>query len=256
MTVFITGAKGFIGSELVVQCRKRGIEYVAADMVDASEENYYRMDINSPDIENIIPQDCEALIHLAALSRDQDCKDNAYDCFTVNVMGTLNLMKSAKKRGVKQFIFASTEWVYDNFAENAIKKESSPINPLNLTSEYALSKLVSEANLKQSYLSGFTSITILRFGIIYGPRDSNWSAVEALFHTIKTKDVVTVGSLKTGRCFIHVADVVNGVLNSIGLQGFHIINLQGDRLVTLEEIIETSSKIHRKIWESPCFSQI
>ncbi len=246
MKVVITGAKGFIGRELISQCKEREIEVIGIDIIESSEENYYKADITSKEISEIILEGTDAIIHLAALSRDPDCRDKAYECFNLNVMGTLNLIEVAQKKNVKQLIFASSEWVYDNFTENEIKNENSLINIANHKSEYALSKLVSEANLRQKYQHGFCSVTILRFGIIYGPRKTNWSAVESLFNAVNTKEEISVGSLKTGRCFIHVSDIVLGVIKSIGLEGFNIINLQGNKLITLKDIIETSKKILNK----------
>jgi len=246
MKVVITGAKGFVGRELVSQCKKQGIEVISIDIIESSEKNYYKADITSKDISKIIPKGTDAIIHLAALSRDSDCRDKAYDCFNLNVMGTLNLIETAQRKDVKQFIFASSEWVYDSFTENEIKNEDSLVNIANHKSEYALSKLVSEANLRQKYQNGFCPVTILRFGIIYGPRKTNWSAVESLFNAVNTKEEIAVGSLKTGRCFIHVSDIASGIIKSIGLKGFDIINLQGNRLITLKDIIETSKRILNK----------
>lgn len=231
MKIFITGSKGFIGKELVLECEKQGIEIINPEL-----------DIRSKDIAGSIPEGVDAIVHLAALSSDPVCKNKAYQCFDTNVMGTLNLIKAAEKRGAKQLIFASSEWVYDDCREDNVKDEQSPINISNHASEYALSKLVSEANLKQKYEHGFCPVTILRFGIIYGPREGG-SAVESLFNSVKTKDEIEVGSLRTGRCFIYISDIVAGIIKSIGLKGFNIINLQGDKLVTLGEIIETSKKI-------------
>ena len=246
MRVFITGVKGFVGQEIALHCRKQGIEVMGTDIADGDEPGYYMMDITSNSIADIIPEACDSVIHLAALSRDQDCRNNALNCFNTNVIGTLKLMEAARQRGVANFIFASTEWVYDIFLEDEIKDEDTFIDIAKHKSEYALSKLVSEANLRQKYQHGFCSVTILRFGIIYGPRKSNWSAVESLLHAVNTRDVVEVGSLKTGRCFIHVADIAKGVLSSIGLTGFHVINLQGDRLIRLGEVTELSKQITRK----------
>lgn len=243
MKVVITGFKGFVGREVYLQCKASGIDTIGIDTIESDEENYYKKDINVPDIGDIIPESTDAIIHLAALSRDKDCANNSQECFRVNVQGTLNLMAAAEKRNVKNFIFASTEWVYDRFDINEIKDEESSIDAMNLKSEYALSKLVSEVNLRQKYQHGFCNTTILRFGIIYGPRPSNWSAVEAIFNDVRTKDTVSVGSLKTGRCFIHVSDIVSGIIKALDLQGFNLINLQGDRLITLGEIIEVSKKI-------------
>jgi UDP-glucose 4-epimerase len=232
MKVVITGSKGFVGSHLVEQCRDRGMSVVEADLPDT--------DICTEDVSEFIPRDADAIIHLAALSRDADCTNKAYDTFRLNVMGTLNLMEAAEKQAARQFIFASSEWVYDNCSDQETKTEDSLINIANHTSEYALSKLVSEANLRQKYARGFCPVTILRFGIIYGSRQTGGSAVESLFQAVKLRDCVEVGSLRTGRHFIHVSDIVAGIIKSIGLPGFEIINLEGDKLITLRDIIETS----------------
>lgn len=235
MKLFITGSKGFIGSELVALCRKRGIDVVGADIADG-------FDIRSKEIADAIPEGVDAVVHLAGLSNDTMCKNNAYDCFDINVMGTLNMMEAAAKRNAKQFIFASTEWVYDNCTAEERKTEDSYINIANHTSEYALSKLVSEANLRQKYQHGFCPVAILRFGIVCGSVGAKKSAVESIFLNVRDQDEVTVGSLKTGRYFIHVSDIASGILASVGLKGFEIINLAGDKLVTLGDIIDISKK--------------
>lgn len=234
--LFITGSDGFIGSELVSQCGKRGIEAVGADLKGG-------FDIRSKDLVAFIPQGVDAVVHLAGLSNDTMCKNNAYECFNMNVLGTLNLMEAAAKKEAKQFIFASTEWVYDNCTAEEAKDEESLINIANHTSEYALSKLVVEANLRQKYRHGFCPVAILRFGIVCGSTGEKKSAVESLFLAVREQDKVTVGSLRTGRCFIHVSDIASGIIKSIGLGGFHTINLAGDKLVTLSDIIETSKKV-------------
>ena len=246
MKIFITGSESFVGRELVSQCEQKEIEVFGVDLAGSSKPNCYQADIRSKDIVDKIPEGVDAIVHLAALSKDTDCKNRGYECFDINVMGTLNLIEAAEKKGARQFIFASSEWVYDNCSKDEVKNEESFINIANHTSEYALSKLVSEANLRQKYQYGFCPTVILRFGIIYGPREEGWSAVESLFHALRTKDEVTVGSLKTGRHFIHVSDIASGIIKSIGLDGYDIINLEGDILITLGDIIETGGKILNK----------
>ncbi|MFA6217304.1 MAG: SDR family oxidoreductase [Candidatus Omnitrophota bacterium] len=243
MKIFVTGCGSFIGKEVLRLARAQGIEIVGVDLVDTAQAGCSVADIRSGKIAENIPEGVDAVVHLAAISRDADCKDKAYTCFDVNVMGTLNLMDAAKAKGAKQFIFASSEWVYDRFEDGVAKKEDDVIDIARLSSEYALSKLVSEANLRQKYLRGFCPVTILRFGIVYGPRKDNWSAVESLLNTVATQDEVSVGSLKTGRRFIHVTDIAAAVIASIGLKGFEIINVQGQELVSLGDCIETAKKL-------------
>lgn len=242
MKIFLTGTQSFVGTELIAKCDKEGIEVFGCDSAEPVDRRFGQMDIRSKDIVDLIPEGVDAVVHLAALSSNRQCDDNAHECFDVNVMGTLNMIDAAMAKEAKQFIFASSEWVYDRFAENETKDVDSAIDIAAVDTEYSLSKLVSEANLRQKYQHGFCDTTILRFGIIYGVR-AGGSAVESVFKSVKEKDEVTVGSLKTGRCFIHVSDIASGIIKSVGLKGFNLIDIQGDALITLADIIETSKVI-------------
>lgn len=244
MRIFVTGSEGFVGKRLVSHLKNKGIEVTGVDIVKALGSSTMAADIKSHKISDFIPAQVDAMIHLAGLTRNPDCQNKGYACFDANVMATLNLIDAAQTAGARQFIFASSEWVYGEWKDAClIKDEETPLNAHGLSSEYAFSKLVSEVNLRQKYNHGFCPTTILRFGIIYGPREKNWGAVESLFNAVKTQEEIKVGSLKTGRNFVHVDDIVSGIVNSLGLGGFNIINLQGDKFITLRDVIETSKRI-------------
>ena len=57
------------------------------------------------------------------------------------------------------------------------------------------------------------------------------------------KSEVTVGCAETARRFVHVDDIVSGILSSIGRTGVEIFNISGDRLITLREVVETSAAV-------------
>ena len=243
--ILVTGSESFIGKELITIFKKRKLFVYGIDRYKKTSFTNKSIDINSKKINDIIYNyKINTIIHLAAISRDADCKRNILLTFKSNVLGTLNLIEIAKKNKIKNFIFASSEWVYDSFENKKEKKESDIINIKKITSEYALSKLVSENNLRQFYeVNKKTNIIILRFGIIYGNRKNNWSAVESLFNKVKNKEKIKVGSLKTARRFIHVKDICFGIIASINIKGFHIINLQGKKMISLHEIIKKSSRL-------------
>ena len=248
--IVVTGSESFVGRELIKQLLEQKKEVIGIDLVNKKSQNYkyIKMDISSNHITYIIPNNPEAIIHLAALSSDLACRGKAYECFNINVMGTLNLMNTAMKKNVKQFIFASSEWVYGDFGDNEEKNEESLIDISKVSSEYALTKIVSETNLRQKYAIGFCDITILRFGIIYGHKNGNGSAVESIARKVKNCEKITTASLKTGRRFVHVKDIAKGIILSLGLKNFNIVNLSGDKVNTLKEIIEISQRIfHKKI---------
>ena len=153
----------------------------------------------------------------------------------------MNVAAAAQNRGAAQFIFASSEWVYGDVRNDEVQLEDRAIDITAMKSEYAISKIVAEQLLKLTCT--IPAVTVLRFGIVYGPRPSNWSAVEALFNSVRTRDEITVGARATARRFIHVDDIVSGILASQGRSGFEVFNLSGDRPVTLGEIVDTSATI-------------
>jgi len=239
--LFITGAESFVGKRLIKHCKDKKISYRGVDVVASEDSNISKIDICDVDLSKIIPFD-SVVIHLAAISRDPDCARNPSLANKVNVEGTLNVLRSAKLKNCRQLIFASSEWVYGQVSNDSEQQESDEIHIQRLDSIYAITKAIGEHYL--GLLREDLAVTILRFGIVYGPRPSNWSAVESLFDSVKNKQEVVVGSLKAGRRFIHVDDICAGILAAVGQTDFEIFNISSDSTVTLGQIIEESRRIH------------
>jgi UDP-glucose 4-epimerase len=244
MQIVVTGSRSFIGRRFIAMARDAGVCVIGVDSLAGGPEDVF-MDIRDNAFAASIPQGADAVVHLAAISRDGDCRDDACAAFDVNVTGTLNVLRACRERGVRQLIFASTEWVYGNASTN-VQREDDPIDVTQVSGEYALTKITAECALALACPRELENITILRFGIVYGPRPANWSAVESLFEKVATVNSIVVGSLATARRFVHVDDIARGILAALGRTGHEIFNLSGDKLVTLGEIIETSSRIHQK----------
>ncbi len=243
--ITITGSESFIGSRLAAALDSRGKRWTGIDTITRHPRTR-RADIRDAAVADGIAE-AGTLVHLAAISRDSDCRQNPREAFDVNVGGTLNLIDAARRRAVRHFVFASSEWVYGEVANDEVQREDSPLDASRLVSEYALTKLAGERLLAGAARRGdFASVTILRFGIVYGPRPSNWSAVEMLHDAVSHKDIVEVkGSLATARRFIHVEDICTGILASVANApaGFSVFNLSGDRLISLGDVIEQSMRL-------------
>lgn len=240
MTLFVTGSESFIGRVMLARCKALGIDVVGIDRAAPSDADSREADIRDPAIADLIPESA-IVVHLAAISRDSDCRADPRGAFEINVNGTLNVAAAAQKRRAAQLIFASTEWVYGDVRNDEVQLENSPIDVTAMKSEYALTKIVGEQCLKLTCV--LPAVTVLRFGIVYGPRASNWSAVEHLFNAVRTQMEVKIGAANTARRFIHVDDIITGILASRGRTGFEVFNLSGDRPTSLGEVIETSAKL-------------
>ena len=243
MKLLITGSESFVGHYLKKQLLKKNIKFQGIDNI--SSKNSIKLDISKLDNSKVSFNNFNAIVHLAAVSSTNDFIKNPKKAFKVNLNGTFNIIRMAKKNKIKNIIFASSEWVYGELSKKKFY-ENHKIDLNKLGSEYAFSKFMGEAIIKFYCKLYNIRYVILRFGIIYGPRikKKNWSAVENLaLKVFKNERIVKVGSKKTARRFIYVKDVVGGIIKSINLKNNHIFNLSGDKLISLEDIIRYSNKV-------------
>jgi nucleoside-diphosphate-sugar epimerase len=244
MKIVIVGSEGFIGHRLRALCANDGHTVIGIDVVESAAPGNIRCDIRSADLAEVLPEDADAVVHLAAVSRDQDCASDLDRALSINVGATWNVLEAARARGVPQMIFASSEWVYGDVAGQDVQREDAPIDVNKLTSTYAMTKIFAERLLDAAWQADpRTAVTVLRFGIVYGPRPADWSAVEHMFNQVKAGEVVVRGSLKTARRFIHVDDVCRGILSAVGHTGFDVFNISGDSLVSLADLIDASAAL-------------
>ena len=244
---FITGCESFVGKHLIKECIKKKIKYFGIDINAKNTKFTKRFDLRNKKLDKYIPTRA-TIIHLAAISKDKLCSKNPELAADVNINGTINLINAAKKKKATKFIFASSIWVYGE--KNNIKKdnESTKIDANKIRSIYVLTKILAERYLEIVNL--FKSVIILRFGIVYGANNNqNWSIVETIFDLVKksrNKNNIKIRSKKTSRSFIHIKDLIAGILKASKYnKKFTILNLCGDSLVSVIDIINSAKKIFK-----------
>ena len=246
MSILITGSESFLAYFIKKKLKNKKIKFYGFDRINKGASK--KINILNKNLHKYIKKNTSSIIHLAAISSSKDFEINPEIAYDVNVKGTINLLKSAHKKNVKQLIFASTEWVYGE-ASKKIINEKSKIESSKLGSEYAVSKYLCEELIKYYCTLYNIKFVILRFGIIYGPRKTraNWSAVESLISKVNQNEkVIEVGSKKTARTFIHAEDVADAIIKSLNYIKSNILNLSGDRLINLGEIIKISNQMLNK----------
>lgn len=242
MTLLITGSASFVGRELIRRCHALGAPTIGLDLTRGAADQEFVGDLRHPPAALRDLTGIEAVVHLGAIARDADCKQDPLKAYDVNVLGSVEIMRLAAAVGAKQLIFASTEWVYGE-ADGPPRREDEPLDPMALTSEYALSKLFAECALRREAVQSETALTILRFGIIYGPRRENWSAVESLADQAASLGAVRVGAAETRRGFVHVADVADAILAAVGREGVEVFNIQPDSPISLGQVIRAAERL-------------
>lgn len=244
-TLVITGSSGFVGEKLVTRALEIGFEVIGIDSRKSSvlKCQQITLDLINEDFYHLIPKG-SSVIHLASLSTDSLCRENPVLAIDANLKATMLVLNNSKKAEAEHFIFASSEWVYPEKSDFVEQRETDRLELTDLNSLYAISKLVGESLIRTSSEIPYT---LLRFGIIYGPRALPGSSAESLALKVFNNEEISVGSAKTARRFIYVDDLVEGILKVAELGASKMnslpINLAGSELISLSEVVETVNRL-------------
>ena len=214
----VTGGAGFIGSNLVDRLIEDRIEVTVIDNESAgSNKNFYwnnkaknyKYDIC--DYENIKPlfKNVDAVFHLAAESRIQPSIENPLLTAKVNIIGTCNVLQSARENGVKRVIYSSTSSAYGK--RQPPHQEEMRTDCLT---PYSVSKVSGEEFCKLYYnLFGLETV-VFRYFNVYGhrqPLKGQYAPVVGLFleQYKQNLPMTIVGDGQQRRDFTHVNDIVD-----------------------------------------------
>jgi UDP-glucose 4-epimerase len=237
-TVLITGGCGFIGTSLIAKLLENeprtGIRVLDNFSVGKPEDldgiTPYKLvkpdECASTDGVTIIKGDIrdqadtlkcaegvDSIIHLAANTGVGPSIEDPRLDMESNVIGTFNMLESARVNGVNKFVFASSGAPIGE-VEPPIHEELAP-HPV---SPYGASKLAGEGYCS-AYNRTFGVNTIcLRFGNVYGPRSKKKSSVVAKFirEALNGEPCVIYGDGSQTRDFIYIEDLVSAIIMSIG----------------------------------------
>lgn len=158
MKVLVTGAAGFIGSNLVHYLSKERPSWriTALDLltyagnlknistlVESGKVGFEKADItDAENIEKLFERErFDLVFHLAAESHVDRSIMSAREFVSTNVMGTQVLLDAAYKHKVGKFVHISTDEVYGSLGPTGAFVETTPLDP---TSPYAASKAASD----------------------------------------------------------------------------------------------------------------
>ncbi|MGC6387346.1 NAD-dependent epimerase/dehydratase family protein [Ewingella sp. S1.OA.A_B6] len=169
MKILVTGATGFVGSNLVAKLQEKN--HIVVGTSRRASGNAQTL-VNIGQISNktdwsVALKGCETVVHTAGRAHvmDDRAKDKLAEFRRVNCDATLKLAQDAQVAGVKHFIFISSIGVNGNETYGTPFTEQSVPKP---TSEYAISKLEAEEALKKQFANSDMAITVIRPALICG----------------------------------------------------------------------------------------
>ena len=226
----VTGAAGFIGSNLVEALLDKGESVISLDNFsngrrsnldfvkahpNASNHTFIEGDIRSLDTCQAACQGVDYILHQAALGSVPRSIEEPILYHENNTTGTVNIFKSAQDNGVKRVVYASSSSVYGD-TPTLPKVETMPPTP---KSPYAVSKLNTEfygAVFTETY--GLETVG-LRYFNVFGPKQdpsSQYAAAVPKFITaaLHNEPITIYSDGKQTRDFTFIQNVIDANLNA------------------------------------------
>jgi len=220
--VLVTGADGFIGSNLTEKLVSQGHEVLALSQYNSFNnwgwlEDLDRLDqvevltgdIRDPHYCKHITQGVDTIFHLAALIAipySYVAPDSYVD---TNIKGTLNICQAAKENGVSRVIHTSTSEVYGT-AQYVPIDEKHPLQP---QSPYSATKIAADAMAMSFYNAFELPVIVARPFNTYGPRQSARAVIPTIITQIASgMKTIKLGDVTPTRDFNYVEDTCRGFL--------------------------------------------
>ena len=247
MKYLVTGGAGFIGSHITKDLVKRGDSVIVLDnLITGKEDNlesvkddieFVKDDILNFELLEKLTNNIDGVFHQAALASVQDSYNKPEKYFDVNVKGTKNILKLAKKNNFK-IVYASSSSVYGNPIRIPIieSDEKNPINP------YAETKLKKE-KLAIDYAKNGVKVIGLRYFNVFGKGQSNeYAGVLKLFlEKVRVGLPPKINGDGTQfRDFVHVNDVSEANIMSMDSNVNHeFFNVGTNTSITILDLAKT-----------------
>lgn len=229
MKIVVTGANGFTGQHVVKYLANKGFQVFALSrgksrLANHKQVNYHACELTNVssvnDLINEIKPDW--IIHIAAMSKPDECNNDRENCLLHNVQATIYLGEAAIKNQ-SRFIYFSTDFI---FGENGPHGEEDIASPLNF---YGESKLLAENWVKQHVQRA----VIVRPVFIYGPElpGSRPSFIQWVQkQLVQEKSIKVVNDQK--RTPTYVIDICQGLETIIIGNHEGIFHLAGAEIIT------------------------
>lgn len=249
LTVFVTGAAGFIGSALCRRLVSAGHDVIAYDNLSRGSRDRLPMGVRliAGDIrdqgalaEALAAARPDAVIHLAAMHFIPDCLARPQETLDVNVEGTRRLLDACRGGSVRRFVFASSAAVYMP-TDNPCVESTTPLGPLEI---YGESKLAGEKMAAAFHDETGVPVSLLRLFNAVGRDETNPHVIPHIFESLRTSDTIPLGNLAPRRDYVDTRDIADLLLCVLDSPyAFQILNVGTGVARSVTDIVEMLRRI-------------
>ena len=252
-TCLVLGGAGFIGSHLADALAQGGHRVRAFDRMPAMLRGDCEIltgdFLNAGDLAKAL-KGSEVVFHLISTTLPQGSNENPLRDAETNVVGTLRLLESCRREGVRKIVFVSSGGTVYGIPRGVPIAESHPTDP---TCAYGIHKLAIEKYLHLEHLLHGLDYCVLRPANLYGERqraDLAFGAVAVfLDRAVRGEPIRIWGDGSTVRDYVYVGDAVAAFIAAMAHSGnekiFNIGSGKGTSLNELVALIEAA--LGRKI---------
>jgi nucleoside-diphosphate-sugar epimerase len=241
--VFVTGATGFIGGEVVRQLRDRGDDVVCLVRSPEKAGKLTEMgcelvagDLGDGDAIRAGLEGCDALIHSAAMYEVGIPDSQHQAMFDANVTGTERVLEAALAAKTPRIVHVSTCGIFGN-THGEVVDESYEHPGDEFTSYYEETKLESHRIAKRMIAEDGLPCIIVQPGGVYGPGDT--SQVADLVDQLLAGKLPLIPFPDLGVCMSHVEDIAGGIILALDKGALGETYVISGPATTMREAIET-----------------
>lgn len=254
----VTGAAGFIGSQLSERLISIGYEVVGIDDFDdyysrrSKQRNlralrgdrrfrFLERDIVTSDVRRLLKPGTR-VFHMAAQPGVRPSWGVYFQRYVRNnILATQKILEASRRSPIESFVYASSSSIYGAQPFRPVSEDTLP-QPI---SPYGVTKLSGE-HLSRVYRSGFRVPAVsLRFFTVFGSRQRPDMAFHRFFEALRANRPISVyGDGRQVRDFTHVSDILDGLVaaSSPGVPG-EVYNLGGGSPSTLSDAIRAMADV-------------
>jgi UDP-glucose 4-epimerase len=243
MNILITGATGFIGTELINYLSNKKLNIFGISHTKNSD-NIKKISLNNPKELNqfMSKNSFDVVVHLASMIQN----DEPMKIFNSNCKTTINLLDNCIKNGIKKFIFSSSHAVYG-------KTDYLPIDEIHSTNpqtNYGITKLICE-QITKMYSDSYDITTLnLRLTSVYGTNLPKERIISKIISSVIKNKQIKLHKYTNGfqvMDLLHVEDACHAIeLACKSNIPSNTYNIASGNPITIEQISKIVSKITRK----------